>query len=186
MIEVLEIPEFRKRVAPISVDFYHRMIDLGLFDDCAYELIEGALVEKMSKSELHVLVVRLLFNYLGNCSPEGHFVQKEDPITLDISEPEPDLAVIKGDWKKVKKPTTARFIIEVAVTSLAEDRAKANGYARANVPEYWIVLPEAGKTEVYRKPENGKYRETEVFDATETIRSTAIPAFDLNLAGLLD
>jgi len=33
MIEILDSPEWRQRVAPIPVERYHRMIDAGVFDD---------------------------------------------------------------------------------------------------------------------------------------------------------
>ncbi len=182
MIEVLNIPDFRKRVAPISVALYHRMIESGEFGDRSFELIEGSLVEKMSKSELHVFLVRLLFHQLQDCCPETCFVQKEDPVTLDESEPEPDVSVIEGDWRVVKKPTTARFVAEVAITSIAVDRAKAPGYARAEIPEFWIVCPELEQTEVYRKPVNGQYTEKLTIDAKTPIQSTALPGFSFNLA----
>lgn len=185
MIELLNLPEFRERVAPISVELYHRMIDQGVFGDKSYELIEGALVEKVSKSELHVMIVRQLFHLLNSHCPEGFFVQKEDPITLDTSEPEPDLALIEGDWRLVTKPKTARIVIEVAITSLTEDRAKTAGFARAGIPEFWIVRPESGETEIYREPEEGTYKVKETVDADKTIHSTALPEFRFCLAELL-
>ena len=72
------------------------------------------------------------------------FVCKEDPLTLADSEPEPDLAVIDGKIKDYDyiRVTTARLVIEVSVSSLALDRAKAAIYAAAGIPEYWIVLAE--------------------------------------------
>ena len=57
MLELLESPEVRRHVAPINIDQYHRMIDLGVFDAWPVELLDGVLVEKMSKSELHVYLV---------------------------------------------------------------------------------------------------------------------------------
>lgn len=186
MIELLNLPEFRERVAPISVELYHRMIDQGVFGDKSYELIEGALVEKMSKSELHIMVVRKLFHLLDHHCPEGFFVQKEDPITLDISEPEPDLAVIEGDWRIVAKPETALLVIEVAITSLTEDRAKAAGFARAGIPEFWIVRPESGVTEIHLEPEEGTYQVKETVDADIMIHSTVLPEFGYCLTELME
>jgi hypothetical protein len=50
-------------------------------------------------------------------------------------------------------PTTAVLVVEISDTTLAQDRAiKAGLYARAGIPEYWIVnLPER-VVEVYRGP----------------------------------
>ncbi|MBI4327495.1 MAG: Uma2 family endonuclease [Chloroflexi bacterium] len=36
-------------------------------------------------------------------------------------------------------------------------------YAEAGVTEYWIILGQERLVEVYRRPENGRYRETRVF-----------------------
>ena len=55
--------------------------------------------------------------------------------------------------------TTALLVIEIAVTSIAEDRAQAAVYAESGVEEYWIVLPRERQIEVYRHPESGVYRE---------------------------
>ncbi|MEM1295929.1 MAG: Uma2 family endonuclease [Verrucomicrobiota bacterium] len=185
MIELLNIPEFRQQVAPISVETFHRMIETGALDETPCELIEGALIEKMSKSELHVFLVRLLFRLLSDQSPENCFVQKEDPITLDVSEPEPDISVIEGDWRSAKKPTTALFIIEVSISTLTIDRAKAPGFARAGVPEFWIVRPDSKAIEVFRRPEKGEYLETKTVPAETTLDSSAIPSFSFNLAEAL-
>lgn len=188
MLEVLDKPELRSRLAPISVERYHRMIELGVFDDWPVELLNGVLVEKMSKSPIHIFLTDLLLSRLqGLCSESRFWVRKEDPITIGDSEPEPDISVVQGNRAQFKftKPTTACFVIEVAVTSLALDRAKATEYAKAGVPEYWIVSPEDRRTEVYRGPVNGAYTSFMMVDAEETILSTAIAGFEFCLAAEL-
>ena len=184
MIEVLNIPEFRNRVAPISVAQYHRMIESGVFQDRKYELIEGALVEKMSKSHLHCLLVDILLDLLKEFCPRDQFwVRQEAPITLDTSEPEPDVSVVRGKRLDFDaNPTNALFVAEVSITTLAEDRAKAPGFARADVPEFWIICPETRKTEVYREPANGEYTQIQTIEAETTIESTALPGFSFTLA----
>ena len=60
--------------------------------------------------------------------------------------PEPDFVVLRADapQDRLPSPDHAVLIVEVADTSLAHDRyTKAPLYARANIPEYWIVDPEA-------------------------------------------
>lgn len=184
MIELLNLPEFRKRVAPISVDVYHQMIESGAFGEKSYELIEGALIEKVSKSHLHSTIVDILLDLLkAFCSRDEYWVRQEAPITLDNSEPEPDLSVIRGTRADFdSNPTTAQFLIEVAISTLAIDRAKAAGFARAEVPEYWIIRPETGRIEVFREPVDGEYTEKAIFQADETVESAALPGFSFNLA----
>ena len=79
MLEVLDSPDIRKRVAPITIERYHRMIDLGVFAEWKVELLNGVLVEKMSKSELHLFLVDLLVELLfGYCSGSDFWVRKEE------------------------------------------------------------------------------------------------------------
>ena len=94
---IVKSPGISQWVAPVSVDAYHRMIESGVFAEKSYELIEGVLIEKMSKSHLHSLVVDILLDLLKSfCPREEFWVRQEAPITLDHSEPEPDLSVIRG------------------------------------------------------------------------------------------
>jgi Uma2 family endonuclease len=180
MLEVLDIPDVRNQIAPISIERYHRMIEMGLFDDWNVELLNGALVEKISKSSFHVFVVDLLLELLRAHCPETEFwVRKEDPLTIGDSEPEPDISVVAGSRRQYKhtNPITARFVIEVAISSVGIDRAKAGDYAAAGVPEYWIVRPEAKTTEVYRNPVDGEYTSKEEVPAASRLESSALPGF---------
>ena len=187
MLEVLDIPDVRERIAPITIERYHRMIELGVFDDWNVELLNGALVEKTSKSQLHVYLVRLLFQMLTRFCPDSLLVMKEDPITIENSEPEPDISVLQGTLAdfRTHKPTTARLVIEVAITTVGVDRAKATDYAKASIPEFWLIRPEARVTEIYRKPTAGHYTENEEVAAESDLRSTALPGFTFNLADAL-
>ena len=135
------------------------------------------------------LSINFLYQALAKfCAGSGSewFVGKEDPITIGNSEPEPDISVIKGQLSDFRhaKPTTAQFVIEVAISSLALDRAKARDYVIARVPEYWIVVPEAETIrtiEVYRHPATGAYTEKLEVPAESTLESTALPGFSFNL-----
>jgi Uma2 family endonuclease len=69
------------------------------------------------------------------------------PITTERSEPEPDLAILRGSHADFRhrhpKGSDCRLVIEVADTSLEKDRAKTAIYQDAGVQEYWIVnLPQ--------------------------------------------
>jgi Uma2 family endonuclease len=184
MIEILDSPELRQRVAPISIERYHRMIGAGVFDDWQVELLNGLLVEKVSKSPLHQFLLDLLSNQLRDfCAGAELWVRQEGPLTLSGSEPEPDISVVEGRAAQFKQsnPTSAKLVIEVAISSVAIDRAKAPVYASAGIPEYWIVCPEAGCTEVYREPGRGAYAFHEIIPAAIAVESSALPGFSFSL-----
>ena len=185
MSAILEIPEVRERVSPLSVEEYHR---LGEYNDRGRrtELIRGIIIEKMSKSPLHRILASFLYRWLLAQLPSGYSVWKEEPLTFLDSEPEPDISVTRGDEHDYLKahPTSAEFVIEIAVTSPALDRENASLYAEAGVKEYWIVLGKERQVEVYRGPEHGIYLEQRVLLANETLECMALPGVRLNLTEL--
>src|SRR5215469_7789037 len=130
MAAILDLPEVRKRVSPLSVEEYHH---LGEFNENGRrtELIRGIVIEKMSKSPQHRLICSRLYKLLLAQLPPGYSVWKEEPLTLPDSEPEPDISVTRGaesDFAHAH-PSTADLVVEVAVSSAALDRANASLYA---------------------------------------------------------
>ena len=79
-------------------------------------------------------------------------------------------------------PTTAELVIEVAVSSPTLDRENATLYAEAGVKEYWIVLGPERRVEVYRRPENGRYRESLQFGPEDTIQCASVPPVGIQVS----
>ena len=145
-----------------TVDEYHRMIANGvLSEDDPFELLEGWIIRKMPIDPIHAFAVSTLALLLGNLLSTDWFVRTQQPITSDESEPEPDICVAPGPRTlyRTRHPTPleSELLIEVANSSLAVDRGrKLEFYARAGVPQYWIVNLVANRVEVYTKPRGGK------------------------------
>src|SRR5262245_3154115 len=142
MTSLLELPAFRERVHRTSVEEYHRLGELGVLSE-EVELLRGIVVTKMPKSPLHELVAQKLMQCLLATVPSDFVVRREGPLTLRDSEPEPDLSVVHGqpdDWAAAH-PSTAHLVVEVAVSSAVLDEGKAEIYAEADIPEYWLVRP---------------------------------------------
>ena len=165
MTAILEIPEVRRRVSPLTVAEYHRLDEFNE-NGRRTELIRGVVIEKMSKSPLHCKLAKRLYDRISRLGGPGWVVRREDPLTLADSETEPDFAVIRGTEDEFANahPQTAELVIEVAVTSAALDQEGATLYAEAGVKEYWIVLGAERQVEVYRVPEHGQYRDQKLFD----------------------
>ncbi|MEK7678250.1 MAG: Uma2 family endonuclease [Verrucomicrobiota bacterium] len=185
MSAILEIPEVRQRVSRLSLEEYHRLDEFNE-NGRRTELIRGIVIEKMSKSPLHSSIVKRLYDRMFPTLPEGWVVRREDPLTLADSEPEPDLAIVRGCEAEffAAHPTTAELVVEVAVSSPALDRENASLYAEAGVPEYWIILGQERQVEVYRRPENGRYREMRVFGPDDLIQCVNVPGLEIRLAEL--
>ncbi len=185
MVAILDIPEVRRRVSPLSVDEYHRLDERNEHGRRT-ELIRGIVIEKMSKSPLHRTIASLLYDLLMAQLPAGYSVWKEEPLTLADSEPEPDITVTRGDKRDFARahPSTAELVVEVAVSSPILDRENASLYAEAGVKEYWIVLGAERKVEVYRRPENGRYQEQHLFCLGEKIEAGSLPGVCIGIADL--
>jgi Uma2 family endonuclease len=146
-------------VRRFSVAEYHRMIDSGILtDEDRVELLEGWIVPKMTRNPPHDTVIALLVNrVIGPRLPEGWHCRGQSAVTTADSEPEPDVAVVRGTERDFLKrhpgPKDMALVIEVAETSIRRDRTiKARLYARARIAHYWIVnLPQA-RVEVYSEP----------------------------------
>lgn len=185
MTAILEIPEVRRRVSPLSVAEYHRLDEFNE-NGRRTELIRGVVIEKMSKSPLHAGLAKRLYDSISAQLQSGFVVRQEAPITFADSEPEPDVSVVRGSEAELFRshPHTAELVIEVAVSSVALDRENASLYAQAGVKEYWIVLGTDRQVEVYRLPERGRYLEQQMFGSNETIACSSVPGLRVRLADL--
>jgi len=143
---------------PISVDRYHQMIERGvLTENDAVELIEGYLVPKMSRDPAHDATVQIANRRLLREIPAEWDIRVQSAITLSDSEPEPDLAVVRGSGRTFihahPRPGDIGALMEVANSSLEFDRTvKGAMYARAGIAIYWIINLVDGRIEVYTDP----------------------------------
>jgi len=185
MPAILEIPEVRQRVSPLSVQDYHRLAEYNE-NGRRTELIRGILIEKISKSPLHRILASRLYNLFLAGLPAGFSVWKEEPLTFLDSEPEPDIAIVRGTEADflTAHPNSAELVIEVAVSSPELDRENASLYSEAKVKEYWIVLGAETKVEVYRRPEEGKYLEHSLLGMSETLICSSIAGVRVRLEQL--
>lgn len=140
-----------------TVAEYRRMIELGILQDGdPAELIDGEVVQKMSKGDPHALAVEALNRLLARALPDDLSLRCQAPITLADGEPEPDFTVClppAARGNRHPRPEHVFVVIEVADTSLAEDRGPTlSRYAGVGIPVYWIVNVADGELEVHSDP----------------------------------
>src|SRR2546426_4264353 len=176
---------------------YERLVDNGIFvPGERIELIDGLLVVAEPQSSLHFAAVRLVERALARAFGEGWVVRAQGPIALDdTSEPEPDVAVVRGELRDYldAHPADPVLVVEVALTSLVSDRVhKSSLYARAGRPEYWIVNLIDRVLEVHRDPAPSAsapygwdYGRMEALGVGDMVRPLAAPAARIAVADLL-
>lgn len=167
-----------------SLDEYHQLIDSGgLDEDMRVELIDGLIVEMSPKSPEHENVLAwLLERFARNLEWDKYQLRAVGALTLERSEPEPDLMVIERDVPKPYHPSTATLVIEVSVSSLRRDLVRKHElYARAGVPEYWVVDVDHGRVVVHRGPREGAYEEVTEVRAGGSLTSEVLPGVELSV-----
>ncbi len=141
-----------------TVAEYHKLIEVGvLTENDDLELLDGYLVEKMSRNPPHDGTIQLVEDAVRALLPTGWCVRVQSAVTLSRSEPEPDLTVASGDKRSYlsRHPGAAEvgLVIEVSDSSLDSDRDdKIPIYARDGIAVYWIVNLVNRQIEVYEQP----------------------------------
>jgi len=142
-----------------TTDAYDRMVAHGLFSPGEHvELIDGEVVNMTPQGSAHATAVLLMQRQLQSVFGIGFHVRPQLPLVADLrSEPEPDISVVRGDVRDYSEihPSAREtvLVVEVADSSLEYDRVTKGGlYARAGIPEFWIVNLIDLQLEVYRGP----------------------------------
>jgi Uma2 family endonuclease len=163
-----------------TVAEYQRMIDEGYFShDEAYELLDGLIIHKLARDPLHDASLAHARRILsGRLPPTGFHVRVQSAVLATDSQPEPDLAVVRGsEFDYIARHPSKddlSLVVEVANSSLADDRAwKGAIYALAGFPVYLIVNLIDSRIEVYSDPSGvdpaPAYRRREDFHSGDVI-----------------
>ncbi len=176
----------------ISADEYERMGEAGIFPpDARLELIEGEIYEMSPIGSPHAACVDFLALLFTEVANRRFIVRVQNPIRLDdFSEPQPDVTLLRWreDFYRGAHPTPSDvlLVVEVADTTVVTDRTvKLPLYARAGVPEVWLInLPEE-KIEVYAEPAGGAYKSATSFGRGEEARSRTVPHLSVAVSDVL-
>ena len=176
---------------------YEKLIDLGIFQPGEpIELIGGELMVAEPQGTAHYTAIRKTAKALEAAFGAGWEVRTQGPIGLDDeSEPEPDVAVVPGgpeDYRSMH-PSHPALTVEVSESSLTSDRErKGSVYARAGLPDYWVLNLVERVLEVYREPAadpsapfGWRYARREVFNPSAYVSPLAAPRAGIRIGDLL-
>jgi len=155
------------------------------------ELLEGLIVAVALESPRHAAGVRCVSEALAGAVGPRAVVRVQLPLIAGrYSVPAPDLAVVAGlrsDYVDAH-PTTALLVVEIADTTLVQDRiTKSAIYAAAGIPEYWLVNARDDHTEVFRGPDRSArgYGEQFVANRGSRLELRALPGVGVAVDDLL-
>jgi Uma2 family endonuclease len=169
----------------IDIGSYHRMVASGALEGERIELLEGLLVEMSPKSPAHVVVVNRLMRHFVTVA--GLWVQVQDPIEAAWDcEPEPDVTVGGQAPFGERLLRCPPLVIEVAVSSHHIDRGKkADLYAGAGIPNYWLVDVPGRAIEVRTQPGRDGYEQCETYREGSVVPSPLDGVANLDVTTLL-
>lgn len=180
------------RLHRFTVDEYHRMAGAGILtEDSRVELIRGRIIDMAPIGAPHLGMVNRLNRLLSALLAGRAIVSVQNPVRLDDgSEPEPDIAVLRprdDDYASATpRADDVLLVIEVADTSLADDRAiKAPLYGESGIAEFWIVNLVENVVEVHRRPEPSGYGSVRRAVAGDALDISMVPGAALPAADVL-
>ena len=146
-------------VHSFTLEQYHAMIEHGILtEEDKVELLAGKIIDMSPIGRFHSACVSELTYFFLPKWIGVYTCRAEQPISLpDASEPEPDFVI--ADFREDKYAeghplaSNVRLLIEVSDKTLVLDRAsKAEIYATAGIPEYWILNLIDRQLELYSSP----------------------------------
>ncbi len=176
----------------ITVEEYEHMGEAGIFrPDDRLELLEGGIYEMSPIGPPHAACVMFLSHLLSRLFSGALIVSTQNPIRLDdYSEPQPDVMLLRwrDDFYRNAHPTPADvlLVIEVSDTTTESDRSyKIPFYARAIIPEAWLVNIPAERIEVYAEPAAGEYRVIKFFQRNEELKAHTFTELSISVNDVL-
>ena len=175
----------------LSVADYHRLAEAGILgEDDRVELLEGQLIAMAPVGPRHALAVDALTDLLSHALTPPARLRVQNPMTQNCdTEPQPDIAVVRRPWRGYPRehpgPGDIFLLVEVADSTLAFDKgAKRILYARAGIPEYWLVDLTEDVVHIHRNPVGDTCTVEDKLGPAATLTGEALPGLAIE-GGLL-
>ena len=116
-------------------------------------------------------------------------IRESHPITLDNSEPEPDIAVVSIPYTKYvsRHPYASDiyWLIEISNRTLTKDlEEKSVTYARNGIREYWVIDLVNNKLWLFTNPQNNSYQNRQEI-TKGVVKPVAFPQVKIEVKKLL-
>lgn len=167
---------------------------LGCFEGRRAYLIDGVIWEQGPMDPPHANALELLTEAIRAAFGAGWRFRAQLPLHVGtLTNPMPDLAVVAGQPGNHPHPTAAALVVEVADTTLAADTTeKAEKYATAGIPDYWVLDLNGRRLLVFRDPVPlpaglgaTAYRTHLILGENDSVSPLAAPTAAVKVADLL-
>src|SRR5258708_6047749 len=99
------------RIRRYTRDEYHKMADLGFFENQRVELLDGEVVEMPPQHEPHARAIMQLIEVFATQLKPPFKLRCQMPLSIGNSEPEPDIAIVALPLPKDTAPHVAALVI---------------------------------------------------------------------------
>ena len=174
---------------------FNQLGDLGLFEGQRAFLMDGVILEWGPMNPPHAIAQELTDAWVRSVFTAGWRVRSQLPLHLSLrTDPFPDVAVYRGSPRDaLAHPTGPGLLIEIADHSLGYDQTvKAERYAAAGVPDYWVLDVDGRRLYVLRDPAPlpaglgaTAYRTHLTLGPTDSVSPLAAPHATVRVADLL-
>jgi len=175
-----------------TVEDYRRMLEAGILRDGErVELLDGDVVVMAAMGVPHEGCVDFLSRFFTLELHREALTRTQNSVRLDAhSEPEPDVALVRLPAEQYRRrkpgPDDVLLLVEVGDASAERDReVKARLYARAGIPELWLVDVPAGVVRVCREPTADGYARVVTRGRGDELAPSAFPACRLAVDDVL-
>jgi Uma2 family endonuclease len=173
---------------------FHALLSAGILSPPEhYELIEGIIYEKMAQNPPHRIGINRLGNWLRRVFDPA-CVQEQATILTGRrtikSEPDPDFALTKEPTENYATrnpgPEDLLLVVEVSDKTLKRDLGdKAVLYAKAGIPEYWVLDVMGRRLRIHREPGAEYYLDVVDYREPALVSTLAEPEALVAVADLL-
>jgi Uma2 family endonuclease len=172
-----------------SIKEWHKLVDSGMLEGKKVELLEGEIATMSPEKPIHSSRIVKIADYLRDILRGVAQVREAHPVTLDNSEPEPDIAIVRIDENYYEnchpKSEDIYWLIEISNKTLKIDlEVKSKLYARNGISEYWVIDLKRKKLVLHDQLVNNSYsRIIEIVGGT--ISTVSFPNLEIDVDRLL-
>ncbi len=175
-----------------TVDEYYRLAKVGILSpDERIELLDGEITIMAAMGSRHAACIIDFDEQIQERIGRRASKAVQIPVLLEENyAPEPDIMLLQrreGYYgNNVPVGSDVLLVIEVGDTTIGDDRRdKLPAYARANVPETWLVDVRLQVVEVYTEPLDGQYRRSRLVGLEDALTPTAFPDVQISVSDVM-
>lgn len=177
----------RKR---FTVEEFQRMGEAGVFaPDARVELIDGEIIEMTPVGPRHVQSGFALEDFFRSVVGPEIRVVMQNALQTPSGLPWPDAALLVRERlvpEKLPGADACILVVEVADSTRQLDRNRKRwSYARAGIPEYWVVDLRSDSVVQHLSPRGAEYADVQEYGCDRVFASPALGGREVRVAELL-